>query len=248
MKFLFQFIVATLLTLPLFATDSQTMDHKVTDRQIVFIMLGAPGAGKGTQAMRLSDRFGIPQISTGDLLRGHIRGNTPIGQQAKSYIDQGHLVPDSIVLDILEERLSQPDCAKGYILDGFPRTIPQAEALDARIPQNGAKVFAISLEVPDAVIIERLTGRLVCEICFTPYHITANPPKQPGICDRDGGKLIQRKDDSEEVVKERLRVVHEQTEPVKKYFEHKGNLVLIDGSQSKERTISQIDEFLKAML
>jgi adenylate kinase len=222
--------------------------HQTMDRPLIFIMLGAPGAGKGTHAVRLSDQFGLPQISTGDLFRENLRNNTPIGQQAKSYMDQGQLVPDEIVLGMLFERISREDCARGYILDGFPRTIPQAEALSVRLDQSNGQVIAISLEVPDEIIIERLTGRLVCESCSAPYHRVSMPPQTPGICDRCGSKLIQRKDDTQQVVLERLRVFHEQTEPVKGYFQKKGNLVLIDGSVSKEKTIAQIDEYLAKML
>jgi adenylate kinase len=221
---------------------------KTEDQQIIFILLGAPGAGKGTQAIRLSDRYGIPQISTGDLFRDNLRNKTPIGENAKSYMDKGQLVPDSIVMEMLFARLDTSDCAKGYILDGFPRTIPQAEALDERLAQSRAKILVISLEVPDNVIVDRLSGRLVCEKCGAPYHKTANPPKVPNVCDRDGEKLIQRKDDSEAVVRERLKVFHEQTEPVKGYFQKSGNLVLIDGSLSKEQTNDQVDTSLKRQL
>jgi adenylate kinase len=236
--------IASLLSVSLFAMNPKPSE----DRQVILIMLGAPGAGKGTQAVRLSDLYGIPQISTGDLFRENLRNQTPIGQKAKSYMDSGQLVPDDIVLDMLFDRLLKEDCAKGYILDGVPRTIPQAEALDNRLAAANANVIAISLEVPDEIIIERLTGRLVCEKCGTIYHKIYSPPKQSGICDRDGAKLIQRKDDSEDVVKERLRVFHAQTEPVKDYFKNKGNLILIDSSVSKENTITQIDTSLKHAL
>ncbi len=224
-------------------TDNCSCDQ-TNKRPVIFIMLGAPGAGKGTQAIRLSDRYCIPQISTGDLFRENLKNNTPIGKKAKEYMDKGQLVPDTVVLDMLFDRLERSDCAHGYILDGFPRTIPQAEILMQRLSQTDAQIFAISLEVPDEMLVERLTGRLVCEKCGAPYHKTANPPKIPGICDRDGSPLIQRKDDTAEVVQERLKVFHAQTEPVKHFFESQGNLVLIDGSLSKEETICQIDAFL----
>ncbi|MCC5831581.1 MAG: adenylate kinase [Chlamydiales bacterium] len=217
-------------------------------RQTVLIMLGAPGAGKGTQAVRLSEKMGIPQISTGDLFRENLRNQTPIGQKAKEYMDKGQLVPDEVVLDMLFDRLKAPDCEKGYILDGFPRTIPQAESLDIRLEKAGSRVIAISLEVPDEVIVERLTGRIVCERCGAPYHKTQSPPKEEGVCDRCSGKLIQRKDDSKEVVLDRLKVFHEQTEPVKAHYEKKGGLILIDGNVSKEETVSQLDVSLKRAL
>ncbi len=232
----------------LLGTEQSVMMANKQNQQTVFIMLGAPGAGKGTQAIRLSDRFAIPQISTGDLFRENLKKNTPIGQKAKSYMDQGKLVPDELVLDMLFDRLAKADCEKGYILDGFPRTIPQAEALTERLSKTDAKVIALSLEVPDEMIIERLTGRLVCDSCGAPYHKISSPPKVAGICDRDGGTLIQRKDDSLEVVSERLKVFHEQTEPVKGFFQKKGDLLLVDGSVSKEQTIAQVDSYLAEAL
>ncbi len=247
MKFFSKLFFLLALAFPITAFSNTTMTQSEV-KQVVFIMLGAPGAGKGTQAVRLSDRFGIPQIATGDLFRENLRNKTPLGEKVKTYMDQGKLVPDDLVLDMLFARLNGPDCAKGYILDGFPRTIPQAEALEGHLAKSRAQIVIISLEVPDKIILERLTGRLVCETCSAPYHKTANPPKSPGICDRDGGKLIQRKDDSEEVVKERLKVFHEQTEPVKEYFQKRGNLLLVDGSLSKEQTISQIDTYLEKTL
>ncbi len=233
MKF---FALITLLALPLFAMKP------AEDPQTVLIMLGAPGAGKGTQAVRLSEKMGIPQISTGDLFRENLRNETPVGQKAKSYMDKGQLVPDEVVLDMLFERIKAPDCQAGYILDGFPRTIPQAEALDSRLK---GRVIAISLEVSDEVIVERLSGRIVCEDCGAPYHMVASPPKQEGICDRCGGKLIQRKDDTKEVVLDRLKVFHKQTEPVKAHYQAKGSLILIDGAVSKEETVKQLDAMLK---
>ena len=244
MKFFVLLALVSLFSFSLFA-----MGHKtIADQKVIFVMLGAPGAGKGTQAIRLSDIYKIPQISSGDLLRENIRNNTPLGQKVKSYMDNGQLVPDSTILDMLFDRLSKADCVKGYILDGFPRSIPQAEALDKYLSQDHFKIIVISLEVPDAVIIERLAGRLVCEKCGAPYHKIASPPKLMGYCDRDGGKLIQRKDDCEEVIKERLTIFHEQAEPLKEYFQQKGNLLLIDGNVSKEQTISQIDGHLMQIL
>jgi adenylate kinase len=237
-------VMAACVALPLFSMNTSSP----SDKQIVFIMLGAPGAGKGTQAIRLSEQYGIPQISTGDLFRENLRNHTSIGQRAKTYMDKGQLVPDEVVLDMLFDRLALPDCAKGYILDGVPRTIPQAEILNKRLNESGAKVIVISLEVPDDILVGRLTGRLVCEKCGAIYHKISTPPKVSGICDRDGANLIQRKDDTEEVVQERLKIFHEQTEPVKGYFQQKGNLLLVDSSVSKEKTLEQIDAYLAKVL
>ena len=243
MKFFALFALGTLLALSLFFVMKPAKEQ-----QTVLIMLGAPGAGKGTQAIRLSEQLGIPQISTGDLFRENLRNETPIGLKAKSYMDRGQLVPDDVVLDMLFERLIQPDCKRGYILDGFPRTLPQADALDVRLAKTRSNVVAVSLEVPDNVIIERLTERIVCNSCGAPFHKVASPPKKEGVCDRCGGKLVQRKDDSEAVVKDRLEVFHEQTEPVKAHYQEKGFLILVDGSHSKEETIAQIDSKLEKIL
>lgn len=210
---------------------------------MVIIMLGAPGAGKGTQAVRLSEVHGLPQISTGDLFRENLKNNTPIGQKAKTYMDKGQLVPDEVVLEMLFDRLGKPDCKKGYILDGFPRTLAQAEALEKHLPKS-ARIVTLSLEVPDELILERLTGRLTCETCGAPYHKVACPPKKEGVCDRCEGTLIQRKDDNESVVKERLTVYHSQCEPLKEFYQKKGSLIYIDGSLSKDQTIAQIDASL----
>ena len=212
--------------------------------QTVIIMLGAPGAGKGTQAVRLSQELNLPQISTGDLFRENLKNSTPIGQKAKSFMDQGKLVPDEVVLEMLFDRLAKPDCKKGYILDGFPRTLAQAEALDKHIKKN-ARVIALSLEVPDELILDRITGRLTCENCGAPYHKINSKPKKEGICDRCEGKLIQRKDDTEEVVKERLAVYHAQSEPLKDHYQKQGRLIYIDGGTTKERTVEQINTSLE---
>lgn len=209
----------------------------------VIILLGAPGAGKGTQAIHISEEYHLPQISTGDLFRENLRANTPIGQKAKAYMDKGELVPDGIVLQMLFERIQQPDCEKGYILDGFPRTIRQAEAFD-RNQKEQAHIVALSIEVPDATIIERMSGRLVCEKCGTPFHRTSLPPKKEGVCDRCGGALTQRADDNEKVVRDRLTIYHTQSEPLKAYYQGQGKLVLIDGTTSKEATVSAIDSSL----
>lgn len=222
--------------------------QKNSDKKTVIIMLGAPGAGKGTQAVRLSDKYDFPQISTGDLFRENLKNNTPIGQKAKSYMDKGELVPDEIVLDMLFDRLSKCDnCSKGYILDGFPRTIAQAEAFEKRVG-NDANIIALNLEVPDEMIVERLSGRITCKQCGAPYHRQANPPKQEGICDRCGGPLIQRDDDKEEVIRKRLQVYHEQTAPLKEFYKKRGKLITIDGTQGREKTDSLVDQALSQKL
>ncbi|MFZ0565303.1 MAG: adenylate kinase [Chlamydiales bacterium] len=211
----------------------------------VLIMLGAPGAGKGTQAIHLSDQLKLPRISTGDLFRENLKKNTDLGKQARAYMEKGELVPDPLVLSMLFKRVDQKDCKKGYILDGFPRTIPQAIALDEKLSAAKSQTIVLSLEVPDEEVVDRLTGRLICEVCQAPYHKKAHPPKQDKICDRCGGHLIQRADDSEAVVRDRLQVFHEQTEPLKEYYRVQEKLILIDGSLSKENTMAQIDASLK---
>lgn len=225
-------------------TSVTLMASPLSKPQTVIIMLGAPGAGKGTQAVRLSEQYCIPQISTGDLFRENLKNNTPTGQKAKSYMDAGKLVPDEVVLEMLFDRIQKPDCRKGYILDGFPRTIPQAEAFDKHLSRH-AKMIVLSLEVPDEMIVERLAGRIVCEKCGAPYHKTSSPPKHEGICDRCGGTLVQRNDDTEKVIRERLAVFHAQSEPLKEYYFKQGKLIYIDGSLSKEKTVSQIDVSLE---
>ena len=192
------------------------------------ILLGAPGAGKGTQADLISKRLGIPTISTGNILREAIANGTEIGLRAKGFMDQGQLVPDDVIIGIVRERLSQPDCAKGYILDGMPRTIPQAQALeDAGIHFD----CVVSMEIDDAVIERRMTGRRVCLACGASYHVEANPPKTADVCDHCGKPLSVRKDDAPETVRSRLAVYHRETEPLKGFYEKLGNLKLVDGNQ-----------------
>lgn len=192
------------------------------------ILLGAPGAGKGTQAELLSKQLGIPQISTGNILREAVRNQTPTGLKAKALMDAGKLVDDDTILGILAERLAQPDCAKGYILDGVPRTLAQAEGMAER----GIELDAVvSIEIDDAVIEARMTGRRVCPKCGASYHVAANPPKAEGICDVCGEALIIRKDDAPETVKSRLRVYHEQTEVLKSFYEKLGKLRCVEGNQ-----------------
>lgn len=192
------------------------------------ILLGAPGAGKGTQAELIAAKLGIPTISTGNILREAIKNGTEIGLKAKSFMDQGKLVPDDVIIGIVRERVSQPDCEKGYILDGMPRTIPQAQALeDAGIHFDSV----VSIEIEDAVIEQRMTGRRVCGSCGASYHVTANPPKVEGVCDHCGKELSIRKDDAPETVRNRLKVFHQETEPLKGFYEKLGKLKLVEGNQ-----------------
>ena len=195
------------------------------------ILLGAPGAGKGTQAEILSKRLGIPTISTGNILREAIRNRTETGLKAKALMDQGNLVPDEVIIGIVRDRLAEPDCANGYILDGMPRTIPQAEAL----VNAGIEIdCVISIEIDDAVIEQRMTGRRVCGSCGASFHIVANPPKHDGVCDLCGAPLTVRKDDAPETVKNRLKVFHAETEPLKDFYKKLGNLKLVEGNQPIE--------------
>ena len=191
------------------------------------ILLGAPGAGKGTQAEILSKALSIPTISTGNILRAAIKDGTPTGLKAKAYMDAGQLVPDEVIIGIITERLDKDDCAKGYILDGVPRTIAQAEALE----KAGIEFDAvISIEIADEAIVKRMSGRRVCESCGSSYHLVAVPPKQEGVCDNCGGKLVQRKDDAPETVLSRLEVYHKETEPLKDFYAKRGLLKAVDGN------------------
>lgn len=201
--------------------------------QKVVILLGPPGSGKGTQAVRLSKELGIPHISTGDLFRENLKQNTDLGKKAKGFMDQGQLVPDELVLEMLFDRVSKPDCAKGYLLDGFPRTIPQAEALDRRLSPQ-ADVVALHLQVADESIIKRMAGRLTCKKCGHIQHKDTSPPKQEGICDKCGGELYQRPDDAREVVEERLKVYHKQTKPLIQYYQKKGILAEVNGENAPD--------------
>jgi adenylate kinase len=210
------------------------------------VFLGPPGAGKGTQAKILIERYGIPQISTGDMLREHRAKGTELGKKAQEYMDKGQLVPDEIILGMVKERLSQPDCQKGFILDGFPRTVAQAEALDKLLSEMGKKLdFALALIVPDDLLVERLTGRRTCKNCGMMYHIKYKPPKVEGKCDVCGGELYQRPDDNEETVRNRLKVYHEQTAPLIEYYKNKGILREIDGSKSIEEITQQLISILE---
>lgn len=196
------------------------------------IMLGAPGAGKGTQAKQISERYGIPHISTGDIFRANIKNGTELGKKAKTFMDQGLLVPDELVVDLVVDRVAQDDAKKGYILDGFPRTIPQAEALDKALDALHEKIdLALDIEMTDDAIINRMAGRRVCPQCGATYHMKNMPPKKEGICDECGAQLVFRDDDQPETVKKRLSVYHEQTEPLISYYKNKGILTVVDGMQ-----------------
>ena len=201
------------------------------------ILLGAPGAGKGTQAAVICEKLNIPTISTGNIIREALKNGTEMGLKAKSYMDAGKLVPDEVVIGIVKERLAQDDCANGFILDGFPRTIPQAEALDAM----GVVIDkVIDIEVADEVIVNRLSGRRVCEKCGRPYHLESLKPKAEGICDDCGGTLVQRKDDSIETVKARLDIYHNETEPLKDYYAKQNKLVVVEGQDTVEDTSMKV--------
>ena len=209
------------------------------------IMLGAPGAGKGTQAKKIADKYQIPHISTGDIFRANIKNGTELGKKAKTYMDQGLLVPDELVVDLVVDRVQQSDCENGYVLDGFPRTIPQAEALDAALANLGDKVdYAINVEVPDENIINRMGGRRACVGCGATYHVAYNPPKKEGTCDIDGEKLILRDDDKPETVKKRLDVYHDQTQPLIEYYNSKQILKEVDGTVDMEDVFTAIVQIL----
>lgn len=199
----------------------------------VVILLGPPGSGKGTQAVRLTKDLGIPHISTGDLFRENISKNTELGKRAKTYMDAGKLVPDEVVLDMLFDRVSRPDCANGFLLDGFPRTLPQAEAFAKQL-KPGTELIVLNLEVPDEIIIKRAEGRLTCKACGNVHNRYFSPPAKAGVCDKCGGELIQRPDDKAEIVQERLRVYHSQTKPLVEYYSKKGLLQNVDGTQSPD--------------
>ena len=211
------------------------------------IMLGAPGAGKGTQADKICAKYNIPHISTGDIFRANIKNNTELGQKAKSYMDQGLLVPDELVVDLVVDRVKAEDCQNGYVLDGFPRTIPQAEALDAALAKEGAKVdFAINVEVPDENIINRMSGRRACLTCGATYHIVHIPTQVEGVCDKCGADLVLRDDDKPETVKKRLDVYHEQTQPLIDYYTSKEVLHEVDGTVDMEDVFGAIVDILGA--
>lgn len=211
------------------------------------IMLGAPGAGKGTQAKKIAGKYNIPHISTGDIFRANIKNGTELGKKAKTYMDQGLLVPDELVVDLVVDRVNQEDCANGYVLDGFPRTIPQAEALTKALKELGQKMdYAIDVDVPDANIVNRMSGRRACVGCGATYHMVYAPTKQEGVCDSCGGELILRDDDKPDTVQKRLNVYHEQTQPLIEYYTKEGILRKVDGTIDIEEVFGQIVKLLEA--
>ena len=209
------------------------------------IMLGAPGAGKGTQAKKIAEKYNIPHISTGDIFRANIKNGTELGVKAKSYMDQGLLVPDELVVDLVADRIQQDDAKAGYVLDGFPRTIPQAESLDAALAKMGQKIdYAIDVEVPDENIINRMSGRRACVKCGATYHLQYAKPKADGVCDVCGEQLILRDDDKPETVQKRLTVYHQQTQPLIDYYENQNTLKEVDGTKDMEDVFADIVSIL----
>ena len=205
------------------------------------IMLGAPGAGKGTQAKKIAAKYNIPHISTGDIFRANIKNGTELGNKAKTFMDQGLLVPDELVVDLVVDRVKQEDCSHGYVLDGFPRTIPQAEALDVALAKIDEKMdYAVNVEVPDDNIVNRMSGRRACISCGATYHIVHIPTKTEGICDVCGGELVLRNDDKPETVIKRLNIYHEQTQPLINYYTERGILVEVDGTQDMDVVFNAI--------
>lgn len=209
--------------------------------QFNLILLGPPGAGKGTQASRIVADYGIPHISTGDILRSAVKNQTEMGLEAKKFMDAGALVPDSVVIGIVKDRLQEPDTAKGFLMDGFPRTIPQAEALDAALDTLGRAVTkTVVILVDEEDLVRRLTGRRICRSCQAPFHVMFNQPKKEGVCDRCGGELYQRDDDTEATVRNRLEVYRNQTEPLIDYYDRAGVVARIDGAQSPDDVYADI--------
>lgn len=212
------------------------------------ILMGLPGAGKGTQASEIIKKYPIPHISTGDMFRKAIKDETELGKEAKSYMDRGELVPDEVTVGIVKERISEDDAKKGFLLDGFPRTIEQAEALNSILEELGRTIDAVvNIEVPEEELMNRLTGRRICETCGTTYHLVFNPPKVEGICDIDGGKLYQREDDNPETVANRLEVNVKQSKPILEFYNQKGLLKNIDGSKNIDEVTSDVIEILESL-
>ena len=211
------------------------------------IMLGAPGAGKGTQAKQIADKYSIPHISTGDIFRANIKNGTELGKKAKQYMDQGALVPDELTCDLVMDRIQQDDCKNGFVLDGFPRTIPQAEALDAALGKINEKMdYAIDVDVPDENIVNHMSGRRACLNCGATYHLISIPPKVEGICDRCGSEIVLREDNKPETVQKRLKVYHEQTQPLIDYYKNQGILKSVDGTQPMDEVFKAIVTILGA--
>lgn len=211
------------------------------------VMLGAPGAGKGTQARMIALKYGIPQISTGDIFRANIKNGTELGKKAKEYMDQGLLVPDELTVDLVIDRLSREDCVEGYILDGFPRNIPQAEALDTALVKRGERLdFALEVDVPDENIVTRMSGRRACTGCGATYHIVYNPSGKGTLCEQCGEPLVLRDDDKPETVQKRLGVYHDQTQPLIDYYSAQGILKTVDGTQDMKDVFAAITAILEA--
>jgi len=209
-------------------------------------MLGAPGAGKGTQAQMIADKYHIPHVSTGDIFRANIKNGTELGMEAKKYMDQGLLVPDELTVKILLDRVAQEDCKDGYLLDGFPRTIPQAEVLDKALAELGDAIdCAVNVDVPDENIVKRMSGRRACLSCGSTYHIEHIPPKKEGVCDKCGNELVLRDDDKPETVLNRLEVYHKQTQPLIQFYEEKGVLKTVDGTKPMKEVFDSIVEILE---
>ncbi|MDN3509625.1 MAG: adenylate kinase [Candidatus Neptunochlamydia sp.] len=236
-----------LMLTPVFAMASLLMPllgaQKQSRQTVVLILLGPPGAGKGTQAGLLSETLQLPHISTGDLLRSNTKEGTELGKTAKGYMDQGRLVPDALILDMLFARVAQEDCQRGYILDGFPRTLAQAKTYGQRLGKD-TKTSAINLSLSNEIIVDRLSKRLTCKECNTPYHLTFSPSKKGGICDACEGLLIQRSDDKEEVIKNRLAVYEEQTAPLIRYYSEKKNLKEFSCNQPIDKVLNEILDYL----
>lgn len=210
------------------------------------LLMGLPGAGKGTQADKINEKYHIPHISTGDMFRSAIKEGTDLGKKAKEFMDQGELVPDEVTIGIVKERLSKDDCKKGFLLDGFPRTIAQADALQDLLSELNQSIdYVIHVDVPEEKLVERLTGRRVCPTCGTAYHVIFNPPKEEGICDKDGSTLVQRDDDKPETVKRRLSVNIEQTKPLLEFYEEKGYLVNVNGDQDIDSVFKDIQSYIE---
>ena len=210
------------------------------------ILLGPPGAGKGTQAKMLTERYGVPQVSTGDILRAAVAAGTPLGKEAKTYMDRGALVPDEVVIGIVRDRLGEPDCRKGYLLDGFPRTVAQAEALTRMLKKLGAPLpRVVSLEVGEEELVRRLSGRRTCPACGEPFHVEFHPPRVEGTCDKCRGRLIQREDDKEETIRHRLQVYRKQTEPLIGYYQNQGLLKTVNGLGEAGEVLARVSRALE---
>lgn len=210
------------------------------------VLMGLPGAGKGTQADKIVEKYDIPHISTGDMFRAAIKGGTKLGLEAKSFMDKGALVPDEVTIGIVRERLSAADCEEGFLLDGFPRTVPQAEALESLLADLGKRIeHVVNIQVEQDELVKRLTGRRICKVCGTAYHLVFNPPQVDGVCDKDGGELYQREDDNPETVTNRLEVNIKQTQPLLDFYENKGVLENINGQQDIQKVFADIDALLK---